>query len=511
MTKKLGVLVSFIVLLLPMLAGVSVTANAAATEEPTAKTVTVNLHKRVFEEGQMPEVMANTGEEMTFEGTALKDVTFKAYDVTAQYNSLVKATDSKEAINTIVKDTENATTETDYVPAYAIQIGDKKVTDEEGLAPFTNLPIKKDGTFATYLFVETDSPTNISQKATPIVLTMPIYKGETDELNTNIHIYPKNERQTMLKKDLTDDAKKALKATVNGTEIYNAEIGKPFGYTISTLLPWNLADKSHFDIVDTPDAGMAVDTTTIKVAGLKQDTDYQVEKEATGRGYKLVLNMASEAVKELAGHRMTITYDAALTKDAVIDTGINNEAKVETGTTTTPNEQVDPPVQGPEIFTGGKSFVKKDEKSGKTLQGAAFKLAKVTKETGTIIAYATLDNGKYSWSDSDKTGTIFTSNDKGEFAVTGLEYSDKLSSEESYAMVEVKAPKNYVKLTKPFMFDVVKDEKEAVKKVDEITNILKGILPSTGGNGIYLFLAVGTILMAGALVWYRRTKVEAEI
>ena len=42
-------------------------------------------------------------------------------------------------------------------------------------------------------------------------------------------------------------------------------------------------------------------------------------------------------------------------------------------------------------------------------------------------------------------------------------------------------------------------------------NIKKGLLPSTGGNGIYMFLVAGSVLMVGALVWYRRTQVEAEV
>ncbi|MGF2942216.1 LPXTG cell wall anchor domain-containing protein [Enterococcus xiangfangensis] len=45
----------------------------------------------------------------------------------------------------------------------------------------------------------------------------------------------------------------------------------------------------------------------------------------------------------------------------------------------------------------------------------------------------------------------------------------------------------------------------------EVSNTPKGLLPSTGGNGILLFLAIGLGLMAGAFVWYKKVKRTVEV
>ncbi|MGX7025254.1 SpaH/EbpB family LPXTG-anchored major pilin [Vagococcus hydrophili] len=516
MNKKLGKLLSLLVLIFPLLASLTSVTEVSAAE---ADAVSVNLHKRVFEKGasgENPYPKQNTGEEMAdFGGTPLNDVTFEVYDVSAKFIELSGANSAEDATTKIVADAKAS----NYAPDYATKLDSQK-TAGEGVATFANLPIKKDGKFATYLFVETNSPANIKEKAAPIVLTMPVYKGDTNVINTNIHVYPKNEKEAMLEKDLTEEAKKKLALTINGDTIYNVEKGVPFAYGISALLPWNIADKDFYRVIDTPNEGMKVLVDTVVVEGLEKDKDFTIKADTTGRGFILEFNTKSDKVKALAGKRAKISYDAVLTEDAKIDTGLNNEAKVEIGTNVKPGEPgtpgepgepekpTDPPVVGPKVYTGGKKFKKVDDKTSAELAGAKFNLVKLDAE-GNITSYATYTNGKYTWNAEKDAATAFESDAKGEFQVTGLEYSEKLPAGTSYAVVEIEAPTGYAVLDKPVKFDVIKDQFDT--EVLSVKNIKKGLLPSTGGNGIYAFLAVGTVLMAGAFVWFRRTRVSAEV
>lgn len=506
MSKKLGKLLSLLVLIFPLLASLTSVTEVSAAE---ADTVSVNLHKRVFEKGtsgENPYPKQNTGEEMAdFGGTPLNDVTFEVYDVSAKFIELSGA--SEDATAKIIADTKAS----NYAPDYATKV-DTQRTAGEGVATFANLPIKKDGKFATYLFVETNSPANIKEKAAPIVLTMPVYKGDTNEINTNIHVYPKNEKEAMLEKDLTEEAKQKLAVTINGQTVYNVEKGVPFAYGISALLPWNIADKDFYRVIDTPNEGMKVLVDTVVVEGLEKDKDYTIKEDTTGRGFVLEFNTESDKVKDLAGKRAKVSYDAVLTEDVKIDTGIKNEAKVEIGTDVNgvpgEPETVDPPVVGPDVFTGGKKFHKEDDKTAAALAGAKFNLVKLDTE-GNVTSYATYTKGKYTWNAEKDNATAFESDAKGEFQVTGLEYSDKLTTGTSYAIIEIEAPTGYALSEKPVKFDIVKGQFDT--EILAVKNIKKGLLPSTGGNGIYAFLAVGSVLMAGAFVWFRRTKVSAEV
>ena len=318
MSKKLGKLISMLVLLFPLLASfATITAQAA-----TGDTVNVNLHKRVFEEGKTPSNIQNTGEVMdNFGGTALSGVTFEVYDVSAKYIELLGTQTAEEATKVIVDNP------TDYQVGSPVQSG---TTAGEGLVTFANLPIKtQDGKYATYLFVETNSPVNIKSKAAPIVLSMPIYRGETNEINTDVHVYPKNEESELITKDLDQATEKKLSVKINGEhQYYNVEKGQEFGYEISALLPWNISDKDFYHITDTPNTGMKVNVGTVNIAGLTKGTDFVVE--AKGDGYVLKFDTKSAAVKALAGERVVVTYQAFLTEDAAVDTGINNEASITT-------------------------------------------------------------------------------------------------------------------------------------------------------------------------------------
>lgn len=81
---------------------------------------------------------------------------------------------------------------------------------------------------------------------------------------------------------------------------------------------------------------------------------------------------------------------------------------------------------------------------------------------------------------------------------------------QSYALVETKSPAGYALLTAPVKFTVTKGS-YADNQTITVTNIKKGILPSTGGSGIYLFLIAGALLMSGAYVWNKRNKKNQNI
>ena len=510
MKSKLKSLITGLIMILPLLL-LSFATPEKVSAADTDNSVKVTLHKRVFDSAQ--EAKKNTGEIMNdFGGTGLNGVTFKAYNVTDHYlslrNSGATAQDAVAAIQSDAKDSDN-------LPSYVgSAVATKKTAtsnSEDGIAAFDNLNLKDSAhNYQTYLFVETDSPTDITQQAAPIVLTMPIYKT-SDTINHDIQIYPKNVKSTPITKDLDEASKKDLAVTLpDGSTIYNAQYGQSFGYNITVNVPWNIKDKDTFNVVDKPDTGIDIDASTVSIDGLTKGTDYTVDKK--DNGYQVVFKTASAAVQALAGKSLTITYKATLTNNATPDTAIGNTATLTIGNST---DTTSTSANGPKIYTGGAQFVKKDSQINKNLAsanlaGAKFQLVKVD-SNGNIVSYATqASDGSYTWNNSATEATTYTSDTNGLVALKGLSYSDKLDSGESYALLEIQAPDGYAKLDSPVKFSITKG---SFDKSNEITiyNTKEGLLPSTGGKGIYIFLAIGIVIMIVAFGGYKAIKKHEEI
>ena len=120
----------------------------------------------------------------------------------------------------------------------------------------------------------------------------------------------------------------------------------------------------------------------------------------------------------------------------------------------------------------------------------------------------------YTWVDNIEQATKFTSNDKGQFEVKGLEYGN-------YRAVETKAPAGYALPTNGgnFTFEIAKGtytgegtidyEAESNKKdAMQITNN-DVTIPQTGGIGSLIFVVAGLAIMAGAYAAYRKSQARA--
>ena len=120
----------------------------------------------------------------------------------------------------------------------------------------------------------------------------------------------------------------------------------------------------------------------------------------------------------------------------------------------------------------------------------------------------------YTWVDDIEQATKFTSNDKGQFEVKGLEYGN-------YRAVETKAPAGYALPTNGgnFTFEIAKGTYTGEGTIDYVADSGKNdamqitnndvTIPQTGGMGTVLFTIVGISLMAGAVVAMKRNREEA--
>ena len=471
-----------------------------AADDVDAKNVDVTINKRIWDEGQTPKDIQNTGETMDFGGRALNGSEFTVYDVTEKYYELIKNSDQKTAIAAIQSNAESV------APTYAKKVV-AKVTAGDGQAKFSNLTIKNDANqYNVYLFVETKTPNDITvtKRAVPIVLAMPIYKLDvtqkpTDVINTNIQLYPKNETAKDTKE--FSNAGNFSNVTINRQDFANVTTGDILNYKLTVNIPANIGDLKavqSFKIHDKPSDGLALVTNTITVGALTSGKDYTVSY-ANG-GFTVDLNLTSENVKALAGKKLQLTYDMKLTAEVNPDQLQSNKASVEINNT--PEQEIEPPKP---VGTGGYQFVKKDAQTGKTLKGAEFV---VTNEDQTKFAeFTTNSKNEYvfsKWVDSKTLATKVVSDNNGSIKVIGL-------TNGNYVLNETKTPSSdYVILKDGTIKFTVEHGKYATSELD-VANTPKGLLPSTGGSGIYAFLILGASMMLGAYIWFKKFRGQAEV
>ena len=217
----------------------------------------------------------------------------------------------------------------------------------------------------------------------------------------------------------------------------------------------------------------------------------------------------------------------------------------------------------PKVITGGKKFVKTNQDKTERLAGAEFYVRDGKTEDAKYLVAKTVDESKvaaarkalkyakeayealtpeqqkgedgkkakeefdkkqlelnqavlenataYTWGEKDdKDVVILTSNEQGQFEITGLAYG-------TYYLKEKTAPKDYA-LREDFIEFVVKEGSygensgniDYVKESKEndalcVTN-KKVTIPQTGGIGTVIFTVVGVMLMVGAAFALKRRK-----
>ncbi|MGY4757845.1 SpaH/EbpB family LPXTG-anchored major pilin [Lactococcus lactis subsp. lactis] len=472
----------------------------SADDNVDVKNTKITINKRIFDEGQTPKDIQNTGEIMDFGGRALNGSEFTVYDVTEKYYELIKKSDQKTAIAAIQSDAESV------APTYANKV-DTKVTAGDGQATFSNLTIKNDANqYNVYLFVETKTPNDITvtKRAVPIVLAMPIYKLDatqkpTDVINTNIQLYPKNETA----KDTKEfrNAGNFSNVTINGQDFANVTTGDILNYKLTVNIPANIGDPNavqSFKIHDKPSDGLALVTNTITVDALTSGTDYTVSY-ANG-GFTVDLNLKSENVKALAGKKLQLNYDMKLTAEVNPDQLQRNKASVQINKDT--EQQITPPTP---VGTGGYKFTKKDAQTGTVLQNAKFVVTnKDQSKFATFTTNANGDNVFTKWVDTKDAATKVVSDANGSIRVIGLLNGD-------YVLNETDTPSaNYVLLKDGTITFKVEHGQYGESNLD-VKNTPKGLLPSTGGAGIYVFIIIGAAMMIGAYIWFKKSRQQAEV
>lgn len=487
--KKLRNALATLLLALPLALQGAVGVKTAQAAETSTETATVTLHKYVFDNSLPSDKIDNSKSQDEINAwlnknnaKTLDNVEFTAYDVTSEYAGAYKtASGDKNESPADAAKTASAVVakKADALQKTATVVGKQK-TANGGLASFANLPLRDaNGNYKAYLFVETDSPANITQKAEPFVLAMPIYGADGKTVQKSINIYPKNVEQS--------DKKTLEEKRPDFTA------GEKINYSIETVVPWNIANKKVYTITDNPSKGLIMDTDTIHIEGLTSDK-YKVEKNADN-GFTIKIpaaNLAAFAGKTL---KTTVKGHLSIEDLTLIDTGIPNKATAKV------DNEAHHEVKSEEVFTGGKKFVKVDgSNQSKTLAGAQFQLVIV--KNGQVVKYAHgNEKDGYTFDENNTNVATKTTGENGQFEFAGLKYSKELEAGESYAVKEVKAPTGYDLLKDPVLFTVEKDSYKTVQAADgqKISNTKKGgFLPSTGGMGIVLFIVAGVVVMAGA-------------
>ena len=276
-------------------------------------------------------------------------------------------------------------------------------------------------------------------------------------------------------------------------------------YTVTADVP-NYAENSistTFEITGSL-TGLTLDTSSIVVKGsdgtvLSAGTDYTITTTSTG--YTITFDY--DKISDYS--QVIVTYSATLDNSTLVTGSSNSSTATLTYTnnpySTTSSTQTETATSTANVYTYGIAVTKLDYEDKETpLSGAEFTLS--DSEGNTL--YFVLVNGVYYLSedstDSTYTSTL-TSDSTGTITIKGLDVG-------KYTLVETKAADGYnldsseitIELTDEDL-DGLLDDNNDDNGIYELTvyNKTGFTLPTTGGIGTTIFVAIGVVLVVAGL------------
>lgn len=296
-----------------------------------------------------------------------------------------------------------------------------------------------------------------------------------------------------------------------GAEVYNYKVPKPtkqaddhdldigqtVTFTITQNIPNDVAQYTTFELTDEYDASLELLSSMDAInSSVKIEDQVQSGVETTttannDKSFTVKFTDPKQLIPYI-GKNITFTVNMKLRPDTALgDEGVNNDI--------TFNNNFKPKHNHDTVKTYGHSFIKKDLDSGKTLQGAEFVIQNPARQ------YLINKDGEITWTVDKEAATKLVSDKDGAFSIAGLAKTDADGNPISYSLQEKIAPTGYVvaKTAVPFTAD------DGQSKL-VVNNKSKGTLPSTGGKGIYAFIAVGVIALIIAGIYFTRGRKHLE-
>lgn len=365
-----------------------------------------------------------------------------------------------------------------------------------------------------WLFTETiegevtDTVTQKSYKAsqvapsTPFIVSLPYTNGEGNGWNYNVVVQPKNTTAGVTKE--VKDADKNVGDTIEYVVHGNVPV-VPKG---EKLKSFRLTDKLDTENLENIEAQVALSDGTELAA-----SDYTLNiTQGTGDVELNVTNLDKLAGLD-AGTTVDLTITAKVKELAGTDGIAVNKARQFVHY---PNQDNETETESNEVksYWGQVKVVKTEEGSETPLKGAEFELYRCA---GTETQADQLnDQQKISIDGTSKWKTA----DDGTVLIDGIHVTDveddSKKIENSYCLVETKAPRGFVATNEVHSFKLTSDETklnadsplQLEKKIENKRSDMPQ-LPLTGGMGIGILGALAVLVAGGALWFARRANKES--
>ena len=299
-----------------------------------------------------------------------------------------------------------------------------------------------------------------------------------DTTHPNAVVNDKNEIPPVDKKitgatSMDEDGLKAL-----------AQVGTPVTYT-ATIEVQNGAENYVFH--DKMTAGLSYnDDMVVNVGGTNVDASAATFSIGQEGEDTVTVTFDNDYIASLAdGTKITFTYTATITEDAVTRVPEKNTCYLTYGDINNPNST---PVKETETYNAIINVLKKDDKD-QPLKGAGFVLKNSEDK------YYTYDGTEITWVDSiDDADEHFSGDDGVVPAFTGL-------ANGTYTLVEKTVPDGYNK-TDDATFTIAEHD-YTVENLEQSATVVNNEgpeMPSTGGIGTTVFYVVGAVLVVGAAI-----------
>ena len=324
-----------------------------------------------------------------------------------------------------------------------------------------------------------------------------------DSTTPNATLKDKNETKPIIPDDMDGGGKTII---VNGQTVTESSV--KIGETVTYQIKFeatnhvtegtgdNVTSKliTQYTVVDTPtNVAIDEDSVAVTVAGTTID-NYTKSFDADGV-MTLTLPWADNDTSIYASpSEVVITYNATVTKDAQ-DGKANNKASIKY-TTEDGENPIDPDEpEYPTLITTHSFTLNKTDENGKALTGATFRLYDA-QTGGNEIKVVKVSDGVYRVAEDGEAGVDI---EAGTAVVKGL------AADATYYLEETKAPEGYNILTERQAVTIKADNSAKAK----VVNNAGTELPSTGSYGTTIFYVLGTVLVAGVLIYVvasRRVK-----